>query len=48
MDWMYSGGMVAKQDAEKRKEEMLLGKADVSLPQENAQEVSNVSAYHYF
>lgn len=44
LDWMYGGGMVAKADAEKRKEDMLMGKTDVTLPQEQAQEVSNVSA----
>lgn len=40
---MYGGGMVAKQDAEKRKEDMLLGRTDVSVPQEKAEEVSHVS-----
>lgn len=44
LDWMYGSGMQAKQDAEKRKEDMLMGKVDVVVPQEKQQqEVSRVS-----
>lgn len=31
LDWMYSGGMVAKQEADKRAEEQLLGVRPVEL-----------------
>ena len=43
LDWMYGSGLQAKQDADKRREDMLLGKAEVALPPEKqAQEVSRV------
>ena len=32
LDWMYQGGMVAKQEAEKRADAQLLGEKDVDLP----------------
>lgn len=32
LDWMYQGGMVAKQEAEKRSDAQMLGEKDVDLP----------------
>ena len=31
LDWMYQGGMVARQEAEKRADEQMLGEKDVQL-----------------
>eukprot|EP00884_Botryococcus_braunii_P018768 jgi/Botrbrau1/5575/Bobra.97_2s0006.1 len=42
LDWMYQGGMVAKQEADKRAEEQLLGVKEAPLKDENA--VSRVEA----
>lgn len=40
LDWMYSGGMTAKVEADKRQEEAMLGAAPVQAP-EQAQEVGH-------
>ncbi|GIL49343.1 hypothetical protein Vafri_5718 [Volvox africanus] len=41
LDWMYGSGLQAKQDAEKRREDMLTGKTEVALaPEQRAQETS--------
>jgi hypothetical protein len=37
LDWMYGSGLQAKQDAEKRREDMLTGKTDVVLAPEQTQ-----------
>lgn len=36
LDWMYQGGMVAKQEADKRAEEQLLGVKEAQLKDEHA------------
>lgn len=43
---MYASGLQAKQDADKRREEMLTGKADVVLPPEKrVEETSRVRGW---
>ena len=42
LDWMYGGGMLAKQEAEKRKEDMLLGHTEVKVENDKAAQ-ENVS-----
>jgi hypothetical protein len=46
---MYGGGMLAKQDADKRREEMLMGNTEVKMPEEaKTQETSAVRPHcHY-
>lgn len=41
LDWMYQGGMVAKQEADKRADAQLMGDKVVELP--DVQEVSKVT-----
>ena len=38
VEWMYQGGFAAQEDADKRKEEYLLGKTVEKLPDQTGQE----------
>lgn len=48
VEWMYQGGFAAQEDAAKKKEEYLLGKAVDKLPDHGpAEAVSRVSTLHH-
>jgi hypothetical protein len=45
LDWMYASGLQAKEDAEKRREDMLTGKTEIVVaPEQRPEETSRVRA----
>lgn len=47
MDWMYQGGMLAKQEADKRAEEQLMGKVAADVAKEKEQTKVRFSVFSF-